>query len=380
MRIGIDANLLLIDRPRGIEVYLAELTTRMPRFGKGHEFRLYFNYVRSRHRATVERFVRGGVEVRFSRIPWQILWPLYWHLGLPVDWLIGAVDVMFYPACVALPQRRGRMVVTVHDLLPLTHPTFYTPDLVRKFQTRVAPSVTRADAVIVVSTYTGTLVQERFGLPSERIHRIPNGVHERFHSPKDPEAAAAVATRYGIQGPYLLFVGAMELNKNLARLVEAFAQAACSTARDHALVLAGKSSLGETALQATVARLGLSRRVLLLGYVPAADLPALYGAATAFLFPSLAEGFGIPPLEAMACGCPVLTSATPALCEVVGDAALTVDPCDVEAIAEGIQRLVEDDDLRETLRSRGLRRASAFSWDRTAAETLAVLEAVSTAY
>jgi glycosyltransferase involved in cell wall biosynthesis len=379
MRIGIDANLLLIDRPRGIEVYLAELATRMPQFGKEHEFRLYFNYLRNRHQATAERFAQGRVELRVSRIPWQILWPLYWRLGLPVDWLIGTVDVMFYPACVALPQRSGRMVVTVHDLLPLTHAAFYTPDQVREFRARVAPSVTRADAVIVVSAYTGTLVQERFGVPSERIHQVPNGVHERFHPPQDPKDAAAVAARYGIHRPYMLFVGAMEFNKNLGRLVESFSRAAYGTIRDHLLVLAGKPALGEPALQATVARLGLNDRVLLLGYVPASDLPALYGGATAFLFPSLAEGFGIPPLEAMACACPVLTSATPALCEVVGDAAIIVDPYDVEAIAEGIRRLVEDDTLRDTLRTRGLRRASAFSWNRTAMETLAVLEAASAA-
>lgn len=377
MRIGVDASPLLTDRPGGIEVYLAELVTRMPRLSRGHEFRLCFNYNRPRHRQTVEHFCRHGAQARVCRIPPQIMWPMHWYLGLPVDWIYGRVDVMFYASFVALPQKRGRKVITAHDLIPLTHPEFCEPHHVQEFQARVPSSLRGADAVIVVSAYTGAVVQERFGLPADRIHCIPNGVHEKFCPPEDPEAAAAATARYGIRSPYLLFVGTLEPRKNLVRLVEAFGRAARGAVRAHTLVLAGQPFWGDAALRAAIARLEAGVRVLLPGYVATDDLPALYGAATAFLFPSLVEGFGIPALEAMACGCPVLTSATPALREVVGDAALVVDPYDVDAMAEGIRRLVEEQDLRDTLRSRGFHRAKEFSWDRTAAETLAVLEAVS---
>jgi glycosyltransferase involved in cell wall biosynthesis len=200
-------------------------------------------------------------------------------------------------------------------------------------------------------------------------------VDERFRPPEDHQAATAVATRYGIHGPYFLFVGTAEPRKNLVRLVEAFGRAKSGPVREHTLVLAGKAGWGDAALRSAIARLDSAVRIFQPGYVAAEDLPALYGAATAFLFPSLVEGFGIPPLEAMACGCPVLASAAPALDEVVGDAGLLVDPWDVESIAEGIRRLGEEDELRETLKARGLRRAKEFSWDRTTAETLAVLEA-----
>ena len=376
MRIGVDANPLLTPRPGGIEIYLAELVTRMPRLGRGHEFHLYFNYCRSRNHATVMRFVQEGVRARICRIPPQILNPLHWRLGLPVDWLTGPVDVMFYASFVALPQNRGQKVVSIHDLIPLTHPEFCQPDHVRDFELRVPPSLNRADAVIVVSAYTGGLVQERFGLPADRVRCIPNGVHERFHPAEDVEGIQGVAARYGIQPPYLLFVGTMEPRKNLVRLVEAFGRTGSGPVREHTLVLAGKPVWGAEELHAAVARMGADVRIRMPGYVATDDLPALYAGATAFLFPSLVEGFGIPPLEAMACGCPVLTSATPALIEVVGDAAMTVDPHDTDAIAEGIRRLVEDRDLRDRLRTRGVRRAKEFSWDRTAAETLAVLEAV----
>jgi alpha-1,3-rhamnosyl/mannosyltransferase len=376
MRIGIDAGLLLLPRYTGIEGYLAELATRLPRLAGRHEVRLCFNYNRPRHRRTVERFTRAGARARVCRIPPQLLWPMHWHLGLPVDWIYGRMDVMLYPSFVTLPLRQGQIVVTVHDLFPLTHPELYPAEDVEEFRALVPRSLARADAVIVVSAYTGQVVQERFGLAAARVHCVHNGVDERFSPPTDPEAAVAVARRYGIAGPYFLFVGTREPRKNLVRLVEAFGRAAQGALREYTLVLAGQPAWGEAALRQALARLASGVRVLLLGYVAREDLPALYGAATAFLFPSLVEGFGIPPLEAMASGCPVLTSTAPALPEVVGDAALTVAPTDVEALADGIRRLGEDAALRAHLRARGLRRAKEFSWDRTAAETLAVLEGV----
>lgn len=376
MRIGVDCAFLLRQPYTGVQTYLAEMITRMPRIGRGHEFRLCFNYIHPRHRATVNRFARSGVRARVCRVPPQIMDRLYWQFGVPIDWVYGRVNVMFYPVFVGLPQRRGRTVVTVHDLFPLTHPTMYPPEEVRGFEAGVRPSVERADAILVISTYTGQVVQDRFRIPPERIHCTPMGVHERFRPPEDPEAAATVAAHYGIRRPYLLYVGTLEPRKNLPRLVEAFGRAARGEVREHTLVLAGKPCRDEAAIRSAVARLDPNVRVMLPGYVATEDLPALYGAATAFLFPSLVEGFGIPALEAMASGCPVLTSTAPAVCEVVGGAALTVDPYEVDAIAEGIRRLVEDEGLRESLRTRGLSRAKEFSWDRTAAETLAVLEAV----
>lgn len=375
MKIGIDANPLLTDGAGGIEVYLEELVRRMSRLDPRHEFRLFFNFGRGRHQGIVDRFDGPGVRPRVCRVPRRIMSVLQWHAGFPVDWLVGRVDVMFYPSFVALPQRRGRVVVTVHDLIPLTHPEFCEPHHVREFKLRVPPSVKRADTVIVVSSYTGQLVQDWFGIAPGRIRCIPNGVHERYRPPEDPGVPAAVAARYGIRGPYLLFVGTMEPRKNLVRVIEAFGCMHRKGFRDLSLVLAGKEFWGASAIRAAIERLGGQGRVLTPGYVAAEDLPALYSGATAFLFPSMVEGFGIPPLEAMACGCPVLTSATPALQEVVGDAAITVDPTDADAIAEGLCRLAEDSALRKALRSRGYCRAKEFSWDRTAAETLAALEA-----
>ena len=375
MRIGIDANRLLIAQTGGIEVYLAELVARLPRLGSQHEFVLYFNYTRGRHRETVHRFESKGVRVRVCRIPPRLMAPLQRHWGVPADWIVGEVNAMFYPHPVGIVQRRGRAVVTVHDLIPLTHPELCQPHHVRDFEARVRRALARADAIIVVSAYTGALIHEWFGIPADRVHRVSNGVGEAFRPHPHSNDGGMVAARYGISSPYVLFVGTLEPRKNLLRLIEAFARVAGDVARHHTLVIVGKPAWGAAAVSAAVAKLDAHVRVTLIGHVVCDDLPALYAGATALVFPSLAEGFGIPPLEAMACGCPVLTSAIPALLETVGDAALTVDPLNVDAIAEGIHRLIVDDALRATLRARGLCRAKEFSWDRTAADTLVVLEA-----
>ncbi len=375
MRIGIYANSLLSREHGGVEVYTDELVSRLPRFGREHDFCLYFNCFRRRHQAATDRFTRPGVHTHVCGIPGRLLEPLHLYLHVPVDWLAGKVDVMFYPSFVAPPQRSGRAVVTVHDLIPLSDPQFCEPHHIRYCKRRVPASLRRANAIIAVSAHTKELVEERFGLPAERIHCIPNGVHQRFRPPYDVQVADPTLSRYGIRGPYLLFVGTIEPRKNLVRLVQAFGRAAWGAVREHTLVIVGKPAWDTARVTAAIDGLGRGVRVLRPGHVDAEDLPALYGAATALLFPSLAEGFGIPALEAMACGCPVLTSAIPPLSELVADAALTVDPWDTDAIADGIRRLVENSELRQALRARGLRRAEDFSWDKTAAQTLAVLEA-----
>jgi glycosyltransferase involved in cell wall biosynthesis len=178
--------------------------------------------------------------------------------------------------------------------------------------------------------------------------------------------------RYGIRAPYLLHVGRIERKKNLCRTLEAFARVRTQHARRIRVVLAGTPGPGGEEVFEAIERLGLSEAVRLTGYVRQEDLPALYAGAMVFLFPSLYEGYGMPVLEAMACGTPVLTSNVTSLPEVAGDAALQVDPLDIESIAQGILKLVEDPQRRDEYIRKGLGRVKAFTWERTARETLAV--------
>jgi glycosyltransferase involved in cell wall biosynthesis len=214
-------------------------------------------------------------------------------------------------------------------------------------------------------------------VPPEKIVVVHHGVAGRFRPHEDdrrslvdgvqPDASQQPATP---REPYFLYVGTIQPRKNLVRLLEAFAQLSPEAPR---LVIAGKRGWLSAPIERRAAELGLAERVVFAGYVPDAELPGLLRGALAFVFPSLYEGFGMPVLEAMAAGVPVLTSSTSALPEVAGDAALLVDPCDTAAIAGGMARLAGDASLRADLRARGLARAAEFTWERCARETLAVL-------
>ena len=228
-----------------------------------------------------------------------------------------------------------------------------------------------------------------YGVDAAKIRVIYLGRDEALAPVRDAGELARSRERYGIAGRYLLFVGTLQPRKNLARVIEAFG---CMIARtrdpDLRLVVAGKQGwlFDAMGLPAQVTRLGLAGRVIFPGYVEDADLPALLSGATAFVFPSLYEGFGIPVLEAGACGVPVITSNTSSLPEVAGDpaagpeqaAALLVDPHDVDAIADAMARLSTDAALREELPRRGRENVKRFSWEKCARQTLAVLEETGT--
>jgi glycosyltransferase involved in cell wall biosynthesis len=200
---------------------------------------------------------------------------------------------------------------------------------------------------------------------------IACGIDPQFKPVADEDVRQGVLARYGIDRPYLLYVGGINARKNIARLFEAYAQVR-ATHPDVILVVAGKRQWQTGEIDAAFRRFNLEDQVHFTGYVDDRDLPALYSAAELFVFPSLYEGFGLPPLEAMACGTPVVTSNASSLPEVVGDAALTVDPYDVDGLAAAIKHALTDEDLRVELRRRGVARAAQFTWQRAARETLAV--------
>ena len=223
--------------------------------------------------------------------------------------------------------------------------------------------------MIAISQATKDDLVAHYGVPKEKIPVVYHGVEPRFRPTPDP----AVPARYGLPSRYFLYLGTLQPRKNLERLLQAYAQLSGDVP---ALVLAGAKGWYFERIAAAIAALGLGERVFLPGYVPDEDVPALLTGALALVFPSLYEGFGLPVLEAMACGTPVVTANTSSLPEVVGEAGLLVDPLRVDEIAAAMQRLLADEALRAELSRRGLERAGLFSWDRCARETLAVLEGV----
>ncbi|RME31003.1 MAG: glycosyltransferase family 1 protein, partial [Thermoflexia bacterium] len=278
------------------------------------------------------------------------------------DLVHGPVYVV--PLATSLPA-----VVTVHDLSFLRFPHFFRPAnrLYLSLFTRL--SVRRARRVLAVSFHTAKETERLLGIRGAKLRVVYHGVDPVFR-PLPPEEVAAFRIRQELPEQFVLYVGTLEPRKNLVRLVQALARFP-ETDRPF-LVLAGARGWCDEEIFATVERLNLGDRVLFPGYVPNEELPLWYNAARVFAYPSLYEGFGMPVLEALACGTPVLTSETSSLPEAAGDGALLVDPNDVGAIADGLHRLLTDQVLRETLRERGLAHAARFSWARTALETVAL--------
>lgn len=317
-----------------------------------------------------------------ANVEWRrsTLYPLITGYPLPLPRLVplraatGRVD-LFHATNYVLPRAPGvPLVVTVHDLALLRHPDLGTPAL-RRLVARTAYSVREARRVIADSEVTRRDVIELLGAEPRRVYTVPLGCDPLF-SPGDARAARrAVARHLGIEEPYVLHVGTIEPRKNLERLVAAFGRARREYHLPHILVLAGAPGWGIEAVRTRIAREGLADVVRLTGSVSGEQLLVLYRAAALFAFPSLYEGFGLPVLEAMACGTPVLSSNAAALPEVAGDAALMVDPRDDDALTAAIGRGISDAGLRDHLQRAGPTRAAQFTWERCAAATLAVYEA-----
>jgi glycosyltransferase involved in cell wall biosynthesis len=274
-----------------------------------------------------------------------------------------------------LPHSASKHVITVFDLSVLLFPGYHPWMRVRAFTEGIARSAARADAIIVISEHTKQDVMKLLGVPEGKIHVVLCAAAARFR-PLPSMELNRVLSKYNLEaGEYLLCVGNVEPRKNLVRLVESYDLLRRSVGRLHPMVIAGGQGWHNSLIYKKVEELGLQQAVKFLGYVPDDDLPPLLNGALLFVYPSLYEGFGLPPLEAMACGTPVVASNNSSLPEVVGDAALTVDPHDVEGIAKAMEQLLNEE-LRNEMRTRGLARAKLFSWERTARETLKVYEEV----
>lgn len=299
-----------------------------------------------------------------------------WHrsrLPVPAQLIAGRFDLFHAPDFTLPPTMGTPTVLTIHDLAFLARPECAYPTL-RAYLNQVVPrSVRHADRIIAVSENTRHDLVQLLGVAPERIISIPEGVDPAFCQ-LPPEDAWPTVRRLGIDDPFILSLGTIEPRKNYVRLLEAYASLRRQGVQQR-LVIAGREGWMYQPFYRRLDELQLRAHVTLIRPADAV-LPALYSAADLFVYPSLYEGFGIPPLEALACGTAVACSETSSLPEVVGDAALLFDPTDVEQIAGAVARLLSDGALRRQLRERGKRRARAFSWARTAEETVRVYRTV----
>jgi glycosyltransferase involved in cell wall biosynthesis len=301
-------------------------------------------------------------------LPGGLLKRRWWSLGLPLHLLRNSFD-LFHGTNYEIPfWSRRPTVVTIHDLSILSQSEVHEQRLVRRARKRLPWMAKRASRIITPSHSVKTEVCEAFGIQPDKVAVTPEAPRSVFKRREDRE----LLRRLGIEGDFILFVGTIEPRKNLRRLVEAFDQMLRNTSLSPTLVIAGGQGWMMDDFVSFIKRTGVEDRVRLTGYLGDEELCGLYSTCAAFIYPSLYEGFGLPPLEAMACGAPVITSRTPALVETVGSAARLVDPKNVDDIAQAMAEMLSDKKAREHYAELGTAHVKKYSWEQTALKTLEV--------
>lgn len=366
MRIGLDG-IPLADLKTGIGHYTFELARELAQQAPAYEFELVspFPYLAELSTETLPLNLR----MKSARVnPLARRW---WAIGLPA-YVKRAGFSLFHGTNYDIPLwKRCPTVVTIHDLSVLLHPQVHPRKVVRRARRRL-PLMARSASLIITATNQGRReVCEHLSVEPERV-AVTYYAPRRNFQPVGRKDAAEVRRRLKIEEEFLLFVGTIEPRKNLLTLVRAFEEVLRQTEHSPQLVIAGREGWLSDDLFAYIERAGgrLRERLRFTGYLGEEDLAALYSSCRVFIYPSLYEGFGLPPLEAMACGAPVITSSIPSIKEVLGRSAQLVEPTDSRALARAMVRLLEDEGTREKLSLAGRERAREFTWEKTARQTL----------
>ena len=372
MRVGLLGHLLSYTpgyRRAGVSRYIEALVEHLPVAGPELDLVVFTN--RSVYRSAPEG-LRRRCTWQVSRFPteYPLVRVLWEQLAAPAVTRSQRIDLVHGPVNVVPLIGRGCRVVTVHDLAFLRYPSHY-PLLKRRYlATMTRRSVRRADYVIAVSQQTRDDLINLCGAHPETVVVVPNGVDSTVRRITDAPALESFRARHRLPESFLLFLGTLQPRKNVEGLLKAYARVKDEVSIP--LVIAGARGWGDSPIFRLVRELGLVEYVQFVGYVSPRDLPLWYSAATIFVYPSLYEGFGLPVLEAMACGTPVITSSVSSLPEVAGNAAVLVDPHDIDALAGAIRELCGSPEARAALSRAGQQRATTFTWMRTAEKTLAV--------
>ncbi len=351
--------------------------------------RVVFNGLQAGNLSGTGRYVAALAEHLAAQtdIDLTVLWPK--HLPVP-DWHVSFIpvsarapvcrlwhdqvtarnhgfDVIHYPATVGPLLSTPNAVITIHDLDFMRDTAWHRRSRTSYYTFAMRRSASLARRIIADSTATADDVHRMLGVPVDLIDVIPLGVGEEFQ-PASQEAQTAVRPRYSLPRTFFLFVGTLEPRKNLVRLIHAYSKIADRCPQD--LVIAGRDGWKFGDIYAAAAAADCSQRIHFPGYIADADLPAVMSAAQAFVWPSLWEGFGLPPLDAMACGTPVISSNTSSMPEVLGDGAVYFEPCDTDALAQALIEVASNESLREDMRRKGQAQATQFTWERTARATV----------
>ncbi len=367
MRIAIDARKL---RDYGIGTYVRNLLRHLSRIDQRTEYVLL---CRAADCAGIEELGENFRAVPESAPAYSIRE----QLRIPMDLRREGIDLFHAPHYVLPPLTPCRSIVTIHDCIHLRFPQYLPNRLAYAYaRSSLWVATHRSNRVLTVSEASKRDILRYFRVPESKINVIPNAIDERFGEVPSADEVLRVRERYQLNDPFVLYAGNIKPHKNLERLIEAFHTLRRGGLDTVKLLIIGDEISKYATLRRAVHKYKLHKHVRFFGFVPDKTLAVLYRLASVFVFPSLYEGFGLPPLEAMASGTPVITSNVSSLPEVVGDAALLIDPYEADAIAQAMRRVLTDAALREDLRQRGLQRVKEFSWERSVRRVHAIYQEV----
>ena len=365
MKVCIDIQ-SVIKNPTGIGRYTEQLVRAMSKLTLPEDFQCtlsYFNCLGKYKGLPIEnsQFQNRGIKCLPGRIYAQLWKKLYFP---PYNMLSGTHDVYHFPNFNMPPMSKGKSIVTIHDLAFMRYPQYIEPKNLIFLQNQIPKTIKRAHKIIVVSEFTKKELIKMFDVDEEKVVVVHEGIGEQFRTIDNLE----VRCRYNLPSSYLFTTSTIEPRKNIEGLVKAFGM---GRFKGYKLAIAGIQGWLYDDLYNLIKKMNLKDDIIFLGYVPDSDLPALYSMAEAFVFPSFYEGFGLPPLEAMACGVPVVSAKVSSLSEVLGDGARFIDPKNPEDIAEGIRDVL---DKKEEYVKKGLEWSKKYTWEKAAKETLGVYE------
>lgn len=370
MKIQFDIQPLMDSQKTGISITAENIISQISKQYKNNTYVL--NYFALFHRSEKRQFIKNLVSN--GGIPNECRWfhanaykLLYNFIPVPYSLFFGGdADITHFMSYYVPPGVKGKVITMVYDMVYKVYPETVKRKTLYMLNLNMENACRRADVIITVSNFSKSEIMKYLGVPSEKIVVMPCGVDfKKFNPNYSIDIVAETKNKYGIKEDYFLYLGTLEPRKNIERLIEAYSLLKKRMSGAPKLVISGKKGWLYDTIFEKVNLLDIGDDIIFTDYVDENDVPILLKGATAFVFPSLYEGFGLPPLEAMACGTPVIVSDTASLPEIVGDAALLVDPYSVESISKAMECLFLDTGLHSKLKDKGLERAAAFTWERS---------------
>ncbi len=361
MKIAIDARPLTAVRPVGKEKFTINVLEELFRLDKSNNYILYLNQEYKKPLPT-------NFYPRIIKVP-----DIFWHFFVLIDLIFQKPNLFFAPISYIIPALNffGKNIIVIYDLcvfLPFQTGSSFKTKIIEKIFLRFA--MRNARKIITISESTKKDIIKYFSIGPEKISVIYPAVADNFRFIDDKQKCKFALDKFNLPEKFILFVGTLEPRKNLVRLISAYHK----LSNNYSLVIVGKRGWDYQEIFDKIKELNLEERVVFLNYVSNEDLLYLYNSAACFIYPSLYEGFGLPILEAIACGAPVITSNVSSLPEAVGEAAILIDPYNIDNMAMALNKILTDENLRRNLRERGLRQTQKFSWQKTAQEVLRILQ------